>query len=41
MVDSIRSIYERMEGKQLLGNGRLSVVFCDESVDFGKALDWG
>lgn len=41
MVESAMSINERVKGKQLLGDGRLSVVFCDESVDFSKVLEWG
>jgi pimeloyl-ACP methyl ester carboxylesterase len=39
MEESTKEINESIrEGGQVLGNGRLSVVFCDESVDFGKIL---
>lgn len=42
MPESTRSINERVkEGGELLGEGRLSVVFCDESVDLRKVLDCG
>jgi pimeloyl-ACP methyl ester carboxylesterase len=41
MFESTRLINEKMEkGRQVLGDGRLSVVFCDESVDFGKILSF-
>jgi hypothetical protein len=41
MVDSTRPINERVKGKQLFGDGRLSMIFRDESVDFGKAYEFG
>jgi len=42
MSECTRSINERIKaGGEVLGVGRLSVVFCDESVDFGKVLAWG
>ncbi|KAE9371776.1 alpha/beta-hydrolase, partial [Stipitochalara longipes BDJ] len=39
MFECTREINEWVkEGGELLGDGRLSVVFCDESVDFAKVL---
>jgi hypothetical protein len=32
---------ENVRGKQLLADGRLSVIFGNESVDMQKVYDWG
>lgn len=36
-----RMLYDRMKGQQLLGDGRLSVIFADEANDLQKMLDYG
>jgi len=39
MFECTREVNRRVkEGGRVLGDGRLSVLFCDESVDFGKIL---
>lgn len=41
-AESSMSVNERVGGeRQLLGNGRLSVVFADNSADFRKIYEWG
>lgn len=39
--ESTNTINERINGQQLLGNGRLSVIFANESIDFRKIYEWG
>lgn len=39
--DNVRNLRERLRNKQALGSAPLSVIFCDESKDFGKAYDYG
>jgi pimeloyl-ACP methyl ester carboxylesterase len=41
MPESTNSVNQRISGKQLLGDGRLSVIFANESVDFRKVYEWG
>lgn len=40
MGDSPKVLHERLRGRQLLAEERLSVVFCDESNDFRKVYDF-
>jgi pimeloyl-ACP methyl ester carboxylesterase len=40
MPESTNSVNEQISGK-LLGDGRLSVIFANESVDFRKVYEWG
>ena len=35
------ALRKKTKGKQLLGSAPLSVVFCDESNDFGKVYEYG
>ncbi|KAF2479066.1 Alpha/Beta hydrolase protein [Neohortaea acidophila] len=35
-----RDLYERLKGRQALGDGRLSVIFADEANDLQKMLDY-
>lgn len=39
--ESSKPLKDRLDGRQALGNGRLSVIFCDESNDFGKVYKHG
>lgn len=36
-----QALKDRLHGKQLLGEKRLSVIFCDESHDFRKCYEYG
>ena len=41
IAESYRLTNEKTTGKQLLGDRRLSVIFCDVSVDFRKLYEHG
>lgn len=41
MKASTDEVNEKVIGKQLLGDGRLSVVFANESVDLREVYEWG
>lgn len=41
MVPANRQLWDSMRGKQLLGDRRLSIIFCDESHDFQKVYQYG
>lgn len=38
---SASELNDRLKGKQALGDGRLSVIFCDEATDLRKIYDYG
>ncbi|KUJ07039.1 alpha/beta-hydrolase, partial [Mollisia scopiformis] len=41
MKESTDKVNKKVKGKQLLGDGRLSVIFANESVDLSKVYEWG
>jgi hypothetical protein len=41
LKESTERVNEKVRGKQVLGDGRLSVIFGNESVDFTKVYEWG
>lgn len=41
MVPDNQRLKKLLHGKKLLGNRRLSVIFCDESNDFQRVYDYG
>jgi hypothetical protein len=41
MDESYAAVNAAVAGRQLLGAGRLSVIFADVGVDFRKVLEWG
>ena len=41
MKQSTETVNMKVRGKQMLGDGRLSILFANESVNFGKVLEFG
>jgi hypothetical protein len=41
MMESMRSVNAKVKRRQLLGHGRSSVIFTNESEEFWKVHEWG
>lgn len=41
MTEGMRGVNAKVKRRQLLGHGRSSVIFANESEDFRKVCEWG